>query len=125
MHQAATGRLFCAGFKCWPDCPESARIAGKSTPSNLAGSVSPGGGWRQLPGVIMIAVLERIGRSGKGLGLALALCLLPVWAVQADSGKSFTLGVVPQFEQRKVFSIWKPIADELSRRTGLDIRLAV
>lgn len=73
----------------------------------------------------MIAALERIGRRGRRLGLALALCLLPAWAAQADNARSFTLGVVPQFEQRKVFAIWKPIADELSRRTGLDIRLAV
>jgi phosphonate transport system substrate-binding protein len=35
----------------------------------------------------------------------------------------YTLGVVPQFDQRKLFTIWKPIVDELSRRTNLDLRL--
>ncbi|RDE19432.1 phosphate/phosphite/phosphonate ABC transporter substrate-binding protein [Motiliproteus coralliicola] len=37
--------------------------------------------------------------------------------------KSYTLGVVPQFEQRKLFQIWQPIVDELEKRTGFNIHL--
>jgi phosphonate transport system substrate-binding protein len=35
----------------------------------------------------------------------------------------YSFGAVPQFEQRKLFSIWRPILDELERRTGLDFKL--
>lgn len=43
----------------------------------------------------------------------------------AMAGTTYTFGVVPQFEQRKLFAIWKPVVDELARRTGLDIKLEV
>ncbi|MBI5632348.1 MAG: phosphate/phosphite/phosphonate ABC transporter substrate-binding protein [Nitrospirae bacterium] len=33
--------------------------------------------------------------------------------------KSYTIGVVPQFEQRKLHATWKPIIEDLERRTGL------
>lgn len=58
----------------------------------------------------------------RGGSLALAACLL---ALPVEAGTPYTLGVVPQFEQRKLFAIWKPVVDELSRRTGLEIRLVV
>lgn len=32
--------------------------------------------------------------------------------------ETYTIGIVPQFEQRKLYAIWKPIVDELQRRTG-------
>lgn len=54
--------------------------------------------------------------------IALALCLwLAALAAVADS---YTFGVVPQFEQRKLFAIWQPVLDELSRRTGHDFRFS-
>lgn len=37
--------------------------------------------------------------------------------------KTYTFGVVPQFEQRKLYATWKPIVDELSKRTGLTFNL--
>jgi phosphonate transport system substrate-binding protein len=43
--------------------------------------------------------------------------------VAADSERVYTFGVVPQFEQRKLFRIWRPILDELQKRTGLKFRL--
>jgi len=43
----------------------------------------------------------------------------------AAAGTTYTFGVVPQFEQRKLFAIWKPLVDELARRTGLDLKLVV
>ncbi|MEJ2455940.1 MAG: phosphate/phosphite/phosphonate ABC transporter substrate-binding protein [Candidatus Thiodiazotropha sp.] len=36
---------------------------------------------------------------------------------------TYRFGVVPQFEQRKLFSIWRPILDELEHRTGLTFTL--
>jgi phosphonate transport system substrate-binding protein len=37
--------------------------------------------------------------------------------------KIYSIGVVPQFEQRKLYAIWKPIVDDLSKRTGLTFNL--
>jgi phosphonate transport system substrate-binding protein len=39
------------------------------------------------------------------------------------AAEPYTFGVVPQFEQRKLHAIWKPIIDELGKRTGLSFRL--
>ncbi|GFO55380.1 phosphate ABC transporter substrate-binding protein [Geomonas sp. Red276] len=36
---------------------------------------------------------------------------------------TYTFGIVPQFEQRKLHAIWRPIIDELQRRTGLTFKL--
>ena len=73
---------------------------------------------------------DHVCRRPRGFGRFLLLALLACWlALQsplpADAATPYTLGVVPQFEQRKLFAIWKPIVDELSRRSGLDIRLVV
>jgi len=55
----------------------------------------------------------------------LLLACLGAWlAVPVFAGETYTLGVVPQFEPRKLFATWKPIVDELQQRTGLTIRLA-
>lgn len=62
-------------------------------------------------------------RSGRQLAMAAAV-LLPASPAPAETLGFYTLGVTPQFEQRRLFAIWKPIVDELVRRTGLDIRLA-
>lgn len=35
----------------------------------------------------------------------------------------YRFGVVPQFEQRKLFHIWRPILDELEHRTGFTFKL--
>lgn len=49
------------------------------------------------------------------------LAVVAVWPAQAQD--HYTLGVVPQFEARKLVGIWQPILDEVQRRTGLMIRL--
>jgi phosphonate transport system substrate-binding protein len=64
-------------------------------------------------------------RGRRGLTRAVAGALMLLAPLAAMAGATYTLGVVPQFEQRKLFAIWKPIVDELGRRTGLDIQLAV
>lgn len=38
---------------------------------------------------------------------------------------SYSVGVAPQFESRRMFSIWQPIIGELEKRTGHQFRLAV
>lgn len=35
----------------------------------------------------------------------------------------YSFAVVPQFEQRKLYAAWRPIIDELQRRTGLQFNL--
>lgn len=52
--------------------------------------------------------------------ILLSVLLTPFFARAAES---YSFAVVPQYEQRKLFQIWKPIVDELARRTGLDLRL--
>lgn len=52
-------------------------------------------------------------------GLPMGLTRTPK-ALAADS---YTFGVVPQFEQRKLYAIWQPILDELEKRTGLAFSL--
>jgi len=39
------------------------------------------------------------------------------------AAEPYTFGVVPQFEQRKLYAIWKPIIEELEKRTGLSFKL--
>lgn len=74
----------------------------------------------------MDTLFGRVCRCGRGLALGLAACLLMLaLPVPAAAGATYTLGVVPQFEPRKIYAIWKPIADELSRRTGLEMQLVV
>lgn len=54
--------------------------------------------------------------------LVLAVCLLvSLPAVSAE--KSYSFGVIPQFEPRKLFSIWRPVLDELERQTGFELKM--
>jgi phosphonate transport system substrate-binding protein len=41
----------------------------------------------------------------------------------AGTEVTYSIGVVPQFEQRKLYATWKPIVDNLERRTGLRFNL--
>jgi len=51
-------------------------------------------------------------------------CLRPVYAKHiSDGGSEYGFGVVPQFEQRKLFRTWRPVLDELERRTELAFHL--
>ena len=46
------------------------------------------------------------------------------WAEHSDKDTViYNFGVVPQFESRKLFKIWRPILDELEKRTGLHFHL--
>ena len=57
--------------------------------------------------------------------LFLVVVSIPLaWASQGHKdAPEYSFGVVPQFEQRKLFRIWRPILDELEKRTGLSFHL--
>jgi phosphonate transport system substrate-binding protein len=52
--------------------------------------------------------------------IILTTCSTLAWS--AEKGV-YSFGVVPQFEQRKLFRIWRPILNELEQRTGLRFKL--
>ena len=51
--------------------------------------------------------------------------ILPDMALRAAlaAPKTFTVGVVPQFEQRKLHAIWKPVIEDLEKKTGMQFDL--
>jgi phosphonate transport system substrate-binding protein len=64
--------------------------------------------------------------SRRRVGLLLAGIFIYFFAGQAPpafSAESYTFGVVPQYEQRQLFAIWKPLLDELEMRTGLSFSM--
>lgn len=52
--------------------------------------------------------------------LTMFISVLVLLAVSCDAyaAETYTFGVVPQFEQRKLYAAWQPILDELEKRTG-------
>lgn len=69
--------------------------------------------------------MHRLARRRHFLALTLLLGAAAVLPLGATAAPTYTFGVVPQFEQRKLFAIWKPVVDELAKRSGLDIKLVV
>ncbi len=63
----------------------------------------------------------RAWRAGPCGALALALAVLG--SSPAAAAEPYTIAVVPQFEQRKLFATWDPIIAELQARTGLSFKL--
>lgn len=62
--------------------------------------------------------------KGKTFLWTVLLLLLAVPAFAADKDlPQYSLGVVPQFEQRKLYAIWKPIIEALTKETGLSFNL--
>ncbi len=77
------------------------------------GTEAPMARCRRLSAVMVRIVLAAL--------LCYAVC--PASDRNAVAAEKYTFGVVPQFEQRKLYSIWKPIIDELHRRTGIEFTL--
>jgi len=50
--------------------------------------------------------------------LLASIFLLPMLVVTDCRANTYTVGVVPQFEIRRMFQIWQPILNELGKRTG-------
>ena len=55
--------------------------------------------------------------------LLFAVLVFASHLVEPAENASYSFGVVPQFEQRKLYRIWRPILDELEQRTGLEFKL--
>jgi phosphonate transport system substrate-binding protein len=55
--------------------------------------------------------------------VALLLAVFGLALLRAAQAQEYTFAVAPQFEQRKLFSTWKPIVDELSKRSGIQLKL--
>jgi len=55
--------------------------------------------------------------------LWLLACLWVAFLPLAQAESIYSFAVVPQYERRKVFAIWKPIVDELQQRTGVKLEL--
>lgn len=53
--------------------------------------------------------------------LVFVFFLSPVFA--AEKEKVFTVGVVPQFDARKIHATWRPILDKLEQKTGYKFQL--
>lgn len=69
-----------------------------------------------------LGTIGRTLRRAAGIfcgAVALSLSWRPALA------EDFSLGVVPQFEPRKMFAIWQPIVAELEKRTGDRFSLSV
>ena len=60
---------------------------------------------------LLLVLLLAIHRPATGAGLP------------ASAAAEYTISVVPQFEQRKLYAVWKPIVEDLERRTRLHFRL--
>jgi len=43
--------------------------------------------------------------------------------LSAEAADAYSFAVVPQFDQRKLFTIWKPIVENVSKRTGIQLNL--
>jgi phosphonate transport system substrate-binding protein len=56
------------------------------------------------------------------IGLSL---LFQAWLAPPAHGAEYAFGVVPQFDHRQLFAIWKPILDELGKRTGLSFKVVL
>jgi phosphonate transport system substrate-binding protein len=54
--------------------------------------------------------------------LLTTLCVASPAAWSAEK-VTYSFGVVPQYEQRKLFRIWRPVLDELEQRTGFTFEL--
>lgn len=68
--------------------------------------------------------IGKFPRQLRAHAVALWLGVLACLTLSLDAAaQTYTFAVVPQFEQRKLFAIWKPIVDELERRTGISLKL--
>jgi phosphonate transport system substrate-binding protein len=69
-------------------------------------------------------MIDKICNYGAALTLFCILALFHGWqAPSARAADAYTFGVVPQYDQRQMFATWKPILNELEKRTGLSFRL--
>jgi phosphonate transport system substrate-binding protein len=68
-------------------------------------------------------VSRRAILAGVRCAVLALLCVASAAGPAARAEEPLVFAVVPQFEQRKLFAIWRPIVEELTRRTGVPLRL--
>ncbi len=69
-------------------------------------------------------VVSLSGLTAALTGAMITHAATPIAGDTAAVGRpNYTFGVVPQFEQRKLFRIWRPLLDEIGRRTGVHLEL--
>lgn len=67
---------------------------------------------------------HRISGWGRSRVFWLVACLwVALLPALAQAAETYSFAVVPQYERRKVFAIWKPIVDELQTRSGVKLDL--
>jgi phosphonate transport system substrate-binding protein len=65
----------------------------------------------------------RIGRRVLLGVLVLVQQAVGAAAAERAAAGDYTFGVVPQFEQRKLYAVWNPIVSALEKETGLSLKL--
>lgn len=55
--------------------------------------------------------------------LTIFITCSPFFCLAGEPEKIFTVGVVPQFEVRKLHAIWRPILDQVEKQTGYRFKL--
>lgn len=78
--------------------------------------------------MVITSTFLNIGLLVAKLGRASAFIVMLLIGVSADlstvrADQTYTFGVVPQYEPRKLAKIWLPILEELKKRTGLHFRM--
>ncbi len=69
-------------------------------------------------------MLPRVINNRTAVTLFIIFVLFQMWHTPVASGAdTYTFGIVPQYDQRQMFATWKPILNELEKRTGLSFRL--
>jgi phosphonate transport system substrate-binding protein len=69
-------------------------------------------------------MIDKVRKYGAAATLFWILALFHGWqAPSARAADAYTFAVVPQYDQRQMFATWKPIMNELEKRTGLSFRL--
>lgn len=68
-------------------------------------------------------MIDKVRKYGAAVTFFWIFALFHGWHAPPAVGAEYTFGVVPQYGQRQMFATWKPILDELEKRTGLSFRL--
>jgi len=76
----------------------------------------------------MLSIKRQHSLIKSALIISVFLCHFVSTAVLAESesiskqSKIYSVGIIPQFEARKLYAIWRPILDQLQKETGLKFK---
>ena len=60
----------------------------------------------------------KVARLYLFISLILLTLSAPLSASESSAKRTYTVGIVPQFDSRKIHTIWRPILDEIQAKTG-------